>query len=358
MLAANALAIVLLAFAALAGGSAGLAYLLDQRRGMRMWSAALLAASQIAMLGWVLVMIGPRPALLAGVPALFILMARVLGRERSRIHALLLLGLYGLCALLAGTGQLMPLLTIQGSAARWLDAVVVLLGASLSLLVLDGVLVGRERARALAQARAYEARTLRERMVWERTQTEAEADALHTALAAALRRRVVFPITMEGPLSLLATTGNRVLERLAVLHQDREERQHLEDALRRLIRALERSWLGLPQTWPAQTGTAVDEVVALLRAPRPADMPAPSWPDDGPTLISLPSLRSAREQAGVLAAAAAEAATGARPRPQTLRLVETSLPLSGVSSSCWTLHDADDLDEATTGHSAGKQQSS
>lgn len=339
MLAGNPLAIAVLAFAALAGSSAGLAYLLDQQGARRAIIGVLLASAQIGLIGWVLVLIGPRPALLAGIPALAVVMTRVIGRARARLQAIAVLLVYGGGTLLTNAGRLRALVVLHGSAASGVDAGLALVGALLSLAALDGVLSARERALSLAHAREYEARMLRETLADENAQVDEEAEAIRVALNGALRRRVVFPVEVEGPLSLLATTANRVVERLAVLHGEREERANLEDALRRLARALERSWLGLPETWPERTGTAVDEVVALLRAPCPAD--TPSWPSDAPTLVSLLTLRRAREQASEQAPVAV-ASAGVRPRARASMLAEITPPQSGVASSRWTVDDGDE----------------
>jgi hypothetical protein len=83
-----------------------------------------------------------------------------------------------------------------------------------------------------------------------------------------------------------------VAERLATLQQDREERVRMDAALRAIIREVERAWLGLPWVWPRASGTALDELVALLRAPRPEDAQA-VWPHETPTLLTLPTIDTA-----------------------------------------------------------------
>jgi hypothetical protein len=70
-----------------------------------------------------------------------------------------------------------------------------------------------------------------------------------------------------------------VAQRLVELAHDREERKRLESATRRLIRNIERAWLGLSWSWPEASGVILDDLVALLRTP-------PSEPSQAPdTLI-------------------------------------------------------------------------
>ncbi|HEX6122242.1 MAG TPA: hypothetical protein VFY89_03725, partial [Ktedonobacterales bacterium] len=209
------------------------------------------------------------------------------------------------------------------------------------------------------RAREHEARTLRAAIARERRRTEEEADALHQALSAGLRRRPTTPVRVDGPLGLLAMSVNRALEGLAAWQEDREERRRLEGALGQLTRALERSWLGVPWSWPETSGTPVDAVVALLRAPRPPDVPAATWPDDAPTLISLPTLSRPGEPSALqsmmqastpstlstppgqiaLGLSASGSAWAAR-RPS--RLAEVTPPESGISSPRWSLYRAEE----------------
>ncbi|HEY7984802.1 MAG TPA: hypothetical protein VID73_11580, partial [Ktedonobacterales bacterium] len=75
----------------------------------------------------------------------------------------------------------------------------------------------------------------------------------------------------EGALSPLAEQVNVVAERLVELSYDREERKRLESAARRLIRNIERAWLGLSWSWPEASGVILDDLIALLRTPPPAE---------------------------------------------------------------------------------------
>jgi hypothetical protein len=81
-----------------------------------------------------------------------------------------------------------------------------------------------------------------------------------------------------------------VADRLEILQRDREDRVRLEGAVRQVSRALERGWLGLPWSWPDSSGTLLDELVALLRAPNPRQMPL--WREETPPLVPIPTLNT------------------------------------------------------------------
>nr|MBF6591742.1 hypothetical protein [Ktedonobacterales bacterium] len=113
---------------------------------------------------------------------------------------------------------------------------------------------------------------------------------------------------------------------------------------------------GLPWTWPESSGTLLDDLVALLRAPRPEDAPA-TWPDDAPTLISVPRISHSREwqtppgrASGALSSALLgqmpNALRGAWARQRAQALAEVEPPRSGISSSRWNIHE-DDAERAT-----------
>jgi hypothetical protein len=341
-------ALTLLAFAALAGCSGGLAYLLAQQPETRRAAGLTLIGAQVGMLAWAMALIGPHAALLVLAPALAVLAARMVSWRAAVGQSVAILVAYLLFVWMDLAVGFTPLLAPRGAGAEVLDAVVVVAGVLLAVAALQSLSAGRERALASARAREHEARVLRVTLTRERQRTEAEADALHQALAAGLRRRPSAPVRAEGPLGLLATTINRALERLAPLHEDREERRRLEGALGQLTRALERSWLGLPWSWPEASGTPVDAVVSLLRAPRPQDVPASTWPEDAPTLISLPTLGQLREQTAAQSStlgstpelpALATHESGWAARRRTSRLAEVAPPETGISSPRWSIHE-------------------
>jgi hypothetical protein len=120
--------------------------------------------------------------------------------------------------------------------------------------------------------------------------TEDQAARLQELLIAALYGRGEVPSVLEGPLSPLNATIELFSERLAILQRDREERLRLEAALLSLTRAMERAWLGLPWTWPGLSGTSLDQLVALLRAPTPRDLQSEATSQETSPLVPIPSL--------------------------------------------------------------------
>ncbi|HEU4784748.1 MAG TPA: hypothetical protein VFS83_15520, partial [Ktedonobacterales bacterium] len=120
---------------------------------------------------------------------------------------------------------------------------------------------------------------------------------LESALLQALKGHGISAIPTEGMYRLLAETIMDTASRLEVLQRDREERLRLEGALRVVIRAVERQWLGIEPEWPGNTGTAIDDLVALLRAPR-LDMmyqDESQSPSITPRLIPIPTLLVERD---------------------------------------------------------------
>ena len=127
----------------------------------------------------------------------------------------------------------------------------------------------------VARARAVEHAALHTEAQLDhlRTQTDDDAEALRRALRLALRGEQPERVYARGSLSVVAEEINTVVERLVDLGLDRVERKRLESATRRLTRVIERAWLGLPWSWPDATGTLLDDLLALLRMPPPADLP-------------------------------------------------------------------------------------
>jgi hypothetical protein len=169
------------------------------------------------------------------------------------------------------------------------------------------------------QARQHEVRTLRTRLGQLRAQVEDDAAQLDGALARVLSGRPApAPVETDGLLSPLAETTNAAAERLATLQRDREDRLRLEGAVRTVTQAVERAWLGLPWSWPEWSGTVLDELVALLRTPRPQETRA-DWSDQTPTLTAIPSVERANER-------------GMTPRSWE-RTTPISMPLTGVRAA-------------------------
>ncbi|MGH2514411.1 MAG: hypothetical protein ACRDHP_02040 [Ktedonobacterales bacterium] len=296
--------------AAISGGGGWLAYLLIVRA--RRWAAALLLLAQLGTLAWLLALAGARGALLALAPMLALLALRWLGRGAAYAVALAALALYALAVALQMNGALTPPLVLSSGGHALLDSGAVALGLLGMLLLVSRMHNNWLRAEVRARAGRYEVRTLRASLANLRQQVGDDATRLDESLTRALAgRSAAAPVETDGLLSPLAETTNVAAERLTMLHRDREDRLRLEGAVRTVTQAVERAWLGLPWSWPEWSGTSLDELVALLRAPRPRETHA-EWSDETPTLTAMPATER-----------------GMTPRPWE-RTTPISMPISAV----------------------------
>ena len=254
-------------------------------------SGFMLAFSQVVVLGWCMALVGPHASLLVLAPAIALLALRTSLRFVAVYSALASVGLYIAFASLTLSGQLQPALQLDPTAGAVFDGVVVILGLALLLWGALDLHAGRERAAAIARSRRYELRLIKGQTAQLRRQQEDDVERLHAAMAYALQGRRIGPDIGEGTMSALAPDVGALADRVASLQDDREERRRVETAVHRLLRALERLWLGLPSEWPEPSGTKVDDIVALLRAPTPRDS-QPSQPGDTPALIPVPAADS------------------------------------------------------------------
>ena len=289
LMANQSLAFWAVAFAAISGGGGGAAYLYSQRPDGR-WSAGVsLLISQVGIVLWGMLVVGAHATFLTLVPAMVVLALRLVGRAAATITTAATALLYCVVLVLQSQGGLHPLVPQRSPWLGPIDALIVSGGMLLMLIALIGLQAGQAHALAMARARQHEVQQLRMRLATLRQQTEDDAALLQQTLAEALRGQGTDPIAAQGPLSLLAETIDDAADRLATLQRDREERLRLEGALHAVIRAVERSWLGLPWMWPEPSDTVLDELVALLRAPRPKPDET-SLPGDTPGLVPIPNL--------------------------------------------------------------------
>lgn len=278
-------------------GGAGAYVLLHLWRSARRATLVLVVAQVGAMI-WAYALIGPQLAVVLLLPAAIWVAFRAGGRMPA-----MLCGIGGLCVY-AGFFFTDDLLGIQPAfvlgfhTQRALNAGAVVVGISLAIAAIVMTASTYERSDAAARARLYEVRLLRAEIARLRYQTEEDSQLLEESLARALRGRGIDPITSEGTLSPVAESVNTVAERLATLQKDREDRLRLEGALRSLIRAVERAWLGLPWGWPESSGTMLDDLVALLRVSRAQQRYAPfGRSDETPTLVPVPPTGAPRTHA-------------------------------------------------------------
>jgi hypothetical protein len=283
-----------LALTVIAGGGGSLGYLLAQRRhSLRAAGYALLLA-QLGMLAWLLAIVGPRASVLALAPIVALLTLRMSGRVAALAAIAGALAIYAVASALALAGLLSPAIDASAGMLALLDGVLAGLGLLGTLAGALDLQARKARAEAAAPARRYELRMRRARVAELRQQVEDDADELMRALSEALRGTGITPPQVRGPLSPLAEGVVSAAERLATLQQDREDRIRIEAALRAVTREVERAWLGLPWVWPQASGTALDELVALLRAPRPTNTNTRTpWAGETLTPVPLPTLDTA-----------------------------------------------------------------
>lgn len=281
------------ALAVVLGVGAWLAYLASQRSTAKSFAGSALLASQLAALCWLFALFGARASLLALAPAILLLALRTAGRLA------MMLGTVATFALYIAAVLFLPALPISRpdfltTELAVVDGVVVFVGLLALLVLALDLQNGHTRALARARASRHEARLLRERTALLRQQLEEDATLLDERLGEALHGRGISPAALEQVDSMLSPLVERVNDiagRLETLQRDREDRLRLEGAVRQVTRALERGWLGLPWSWPESSDTLLDELVALLRAPNPRQMPL--WRDEMPSaLVPIPSLDS------------------------------------------------------------------
>lgn len=258
----------MLAGALIAGVGGAIAYGFNESAALQRFAPGVLMISQLGLLVWGLLLVGPRASLLALVPALIEVALLMADALLASAYALLAMLIYALFAGLSLSVGMTPAITLNPAGAVALDVLCVVVGLLAGLWLLLAIQSGRERAQALARARRHEADVLRNLVTQFRQEIQDDTGKLEAALIQALKGQNIGPIPTEGMYRLLAETIMDTASRLEVLQRDREERLRLEGSLRVLIRAVERQWLGVDPDWPGHTATPVDELVALLRTPR------------------------------------------------------------------------------------------
>src|SRR5262249_51691991 len=146
LLAGQALAIWLLLLAGLAGVGGGLAYLFFQDEDTQPLAGGMLPASQVGILGWALALVGPRPTLLALMPALMLLALRCAGRIAAGLFVCAALAVYVVAAVLALQFGLLPALQLDSLGLVLLDGACVCAGLLLTLVGALNAAGGRARA--------------------------------------------------------------------------------------------------------------------------------------------------------------------------------------------------------------------
>lgn len=282
-----------LALSVVLGVGAWIAYLVSQRDTARSVAGGVLLISQLGALCWMFALLGARASLLALAPAMLLLALRTAGRLALLLGAGATFALY-VAAMLFASALPISRPDFLTTELAVIDGVVVFVGLFTLLMLALDVENGRIRALARARASRHEARLLRERAALLRQQLEEDAALLDEALGEALHGHGIDPAALEQVDTMLSPLVERVIAvagRLETLQRDREDRVRLEGAVRQVTRALERGWLGLPWSWPDPSDTLLDELVALLRAPNPRQMPL-GREEASPALMPIPSLDS------------------------------------------------------------------
>ena len=255
-------------------------------------AAAVLLVSQLGILVWSLALLGPMVSQLMLAPILLLLSLRMSSRRAAASGTLIALALYLVFEILALNQWFHPVLQLNNSWLAAVNSTFTTIGIIFLLVAALDLHTSRSRAEHLARARLQELRQVRASASQLRQWTEEEAARLQESLQAAVYGNGDVPSSLEGPLSPLNATIELCSERVASLQRDRDEHLRLQAAVRGLTHAMERAWLGLPWTWPAPSGTVLDQLVALLRTPSPRDVP-PESIQDTLTLVPIPSLELA-----------------------------------------------------------------
>ena len=121
---------------------------------------------------------------------------------------------------------------------------------------------GVEHWNSAELARVRLASDLRLRQLQDEIDTIGEV--LARGVAGELHTRVALK---EGELAALAAKLNQLLSRQEQLFEEGREHRRLARAVRELLGLLEALHRGEPVGWPAPTGTPVDRILALMRAP-------------------------------------------------------------------------------------------
>jgi hypothetical protein len=235
---------------------------------MQTFAGGILLVSQAGMFGWAIALLGPRAALLALVPPLMLLALRMAGRAATTVWVIATLVIYAVFLGFATEIPLQPALRLEGGVTALLDGALVCAGLASTLASMLRMGERLIRAEAMARMRSNEARLLRARVVSLQRRGAEDAERLYELTDAAMRGRPREIAPLDPMLRPVADRLRATAGHVAELRDQRLEHQRLEAALRQLTRALERGWLGLRWTWPRPSGTPVDELTALLRAPR------------------------------------------------------------------------------------------
>ena len=228
----------------------------------------LIVGGDLALLALVWLLLGPSSLLYLLFPAL-ILLAALLSDRRGLLVAVALAG--GLLVVLTVTDlaglphlplpvrpPLSLLLTLCGSllCLGWMTA------ALLALVNRREHLGGAEHWNSAEVARVRIESDLRLRQLQDEITTIQEV--VSRAVVGEMHSRVIIK---EGELAPLAAKLNQLLSHQKKMAEESREHRRLERAVGELVALLEALHRGERVGWPPPTGTSVDRILALMRAP-------------------------------------------------------------------------------------------
>jgi hypothetical protein len=254
-----------MSFTLIASVGAALAHL-AWRWGYVRLAAVELVLSQITLLGWALALLGARPALMTLAPFVVALALRALGRPAAIMAGLTTLALYGATLVVVLSGVWTAPVILTDPLAMILDCALVVIGMAQLVPPLAALYPSGAQARAHTRAVERAARYAEAELVALRAQTQDDAATIYQALANARQGVPTEGLQARGALSPLADEASAIAVQLVELWEEREARKRLESATRRLLRNVERAWLGLSWQWPEPSGVILDDLVALLRS--------------------------------------------------------------------------------------------
>jgi hypothetical protein len=256
----------------------------------------LIVGGDLALLALIWLLVGPSSLLYLLFPSLILLAALLSVRrdllvtvalEGGLLMALSLTNLAGLPHLqLSVRPPLSLLLTLVGSllCLGWMT------GALLALLTRTERLGGAEHWNSAEVARVRIESDLRLRQLQDEITTI--QDVVSRAVVGEMHSRVIIK---EGELAPLAAKLNQLLSHQKKMAEESREHRRLERAVGELVALLEALHRGEHVGWPPPTGTSVDRILALMRAPltpRATTKLPVSTAEEPSTPAALPSVPS------------------------------------------------------------------
>ena len=284
----SAYAFWVLALSAISGIGAGLAYLFGQQRGSYRLAGTCLLVSELGILIWANVVLGGADALLVVGVAVVLVALRTIGRGGAIVAAVSALAIQTTFDIQHAYAPTPAAFSLAPVAYAIVSGSLTAIGLLCVVWLAMGLFSGRAKHEHAASARQYELHALRTHTSQTQLAQEENIARLQKTLDAVLQGGLPERPDVEGSYNALASGIVILAERLRVLQREREVRLRLEGAVRRLTNTMERAWLGLEWTWPPETGTPLDELVAVLREPGRVTDREPVA-DELPTLVPMPT---------------------------------------------------------------------